>query len=74
MVDKNLNSTVEPPIMDTLNKGHNRKNLSIKDAVLRRSLLYYTSSLQREDNLSIKNKMAGPKHVHYSEVPLYRGV
>ena len=25
--------TVEPPIKDTLNKGHNRKNLSIKDTL-----------------------------------------
>ncbi len=25
----------------------------------------------KEDNLSIKDKMLGPKHVHYSEVPLY---
>ena len=26
----------------------------------------------KEGNLSIKDKIAGPKHVHYLEVPLYR--
>ena len=26
----------------------------------------------KEDNLSTKDKVAGPKRVHYSEVPLYR--
>ena len=26
--------------------------------------------LQRNDNIFIKDKMAGPKYVHYSEVPL----
>ena len=26
----------------------------------------------KEDNLSTKDKVAGPKCVHYSEVPLYR--
>ena len=41
-----------------------KQNLSIKDP----SLLQY---LKREDNLSIKDKIVGPKHVHYSEVLLY---
>ena len=26
----------------------------------------------KENNLSTKDKVAGPKHFHYSEVPLYR--
>ena len=26
----------------------------------------------KEDNLSTKDKVAGPKRVHYSEIPLYR--
>ena len=26
----------------------------------------------KEDNLSTKDQVAGPKCVHYSEVPLYR--
>ena len=31
---------------------------------------YTHFNLQRENNLSIKDKMAGPKCVHYTEVPL----
>ena len=55
-------NTVEPPIKDTPNKGHNRKNLSIKDTLMSQKftfLLYF--NLRREDNLSIKDKMPGPK-------------
>ena len=36
-----------------------------------RSLLYYTSMYVHSNNFSTKDKMAGPKHVHYSEDSLY---
>ena len=38
--------TVEPPIKDTPNKGHNRKNLSIKDTFYGPKVLlsYYTNT------------------------------
>ena len=56
--------TVEPPIKDTPNKGHNKKKL-YKGHILRSQsstfLLYqYIFNLRREDNLSIKDKMPGP--------------
>ena len=57
--------------MDTPNKGHNRKNFSMKDilyALLFNVLVNF--KLKRVDNLSIKDKIAGHKCVHYLEVPL----
>ena len=47
-------NTVEPLIMKTPNKEHH-KNLYIKDT---HQLVHF--NLQREDNLSINDKMAGP--------------
>ena len=53
-------STEEPPIKDTpiedkpLNKGQS---------------VFMHSNLQKEDNLSTKDKRLGPKCVHYLEVP-----
>ncbi len=79
--------TVEPLIKDTTNKGHNRNNLRTKDNFqCPKWRLSYGSNndkgqplRQPKDNLSDKGqplnertKMAmGPKHVRYSEVPLY---
>ena len=64
-------TTVEPPMKDTPNKGHDRKHLSIKDTLLGPfSIILVHFNLRRDDNLSIKYEMAGPKCVHDSEVPL----
>ena len=62
--------TVEPPIMDTPNKGGIiRKNLSIKDTPRLLCTTPVYCNLQREDDFSMKDKMAGPKCVNYSAVP-----
>ena len=67
MASTQQQSTVGPPIMDTPTKGYTRINPSIKDTLCEvPSLLHF--NLGREDNLSIKDKMAGPM-VHYLEVP-----
>ena len=60
-------------IMDTLNKGHNRKNLSVKDTLWgpKFIILVHFNLWRKEDNLSAKDKKAGPKRVHYSEAPPY---
>ena len=39
--------------MDTPNKGHDRKNLSIKDTLW--AIILYIFNLWRDDNLSIKD-------------------
>ena len=62
-----VNTVLKPLIMDTPSKG---KNLSIKDT-LWGPFLYIHFNLWREDNLSIKDKMAGLKRIHCLEVPLY---
>ncbi len=54
-----INNTVEPLLMDTLYKGHNRKDFHIKDR-FKWGTWQYIFSLQREDNLFIKDKMSGP--------------
>ena len=53
--------TVEPLIKDTLNNG---PILSIKDTLLGPFSLLLHFNLK---DLSIKDKMAGPKCIHYSE-------
>ena len=55
---------VEPLIRDMLNKEHRKTSLT-----LRSTLVHFNA--RSEDNLHIKDKMAGPKCVHYSEVPQY---
>ena len=59
-------NTVEPPIVDPLNKGYDRKNLSIKNATKgpKCSLSYSTTntfltSEERTTSLLTKDKMAG---------------
>ena len=47
--------------MNTPNKGHNRKDVSIKDTLCDPfSIILVHLNLRRRDNLSIKDKMAGP--------------
>ena len=52
---------MKPPIKDTPNKGHNRKKTLYKGHTLgpKVPLSYYTS-LRRENDLSIKDKIPGP--------------
>ena len=56
--------TVEPLIVDPPNKGHNRNNLSIKDAYLgpECSLSHTTNTYttSKQEDISTKDKMAGP--------------
>ena len=47
-------------IMDTLNKGHNRKNLPIMNTLGLFSIMLVHFNLRREDNFSIKTKWLLP--------------
>ena len=70
--------TVEPPIMDTPNKGRNTNNLRIKDKLqCTKWRLSYSSNtfLTSDKGQPLNNgqngqKTMGPKRVRYSEVPL----
>ena len=53
---------------DIPNKGHNRKNDTLWDSF---SIVLVHFNIQVEDSLSTKDKIAGPKRVHYSEISLY---
>ena len=54
-------STVEPPIKDTPNKDTIGKKFSIKDTLQGpKSIILVHFNLQREDNLSIQDKMSVP--------------
>ena len=69
----NNNSTVEPPLVD---KGHNRNDLSIKDASqgpkcsLSHSTNTFSTSEERTTSL-LRTKWLASQRVLYSEVPLY---
>ena len=58
---KDTTSQFHSKIVKSLNKGHNRKNLPIKDTVWGpKCSLLYIFNLQKEDNSLTKDKMADP--------------
>ncbi len=63
---KNTKGEMKSGYSETSDKGHSERGQTSKQ---RANLVYILYT--KEDNLSTKDKMLGPKRVHYSEVPLY---